>query len=226
LVIYHNTFGDTKGWIKTSTGVLDKGSGKLKRRNLAEGLGLPRQGYMIFKDYSSQLEFIRSCEEIWKNGMYVELGAYQCHAFMDFRFVYDKEWGTICEKLNGAGVSSIHGQWQKMFAKVETVVEEKPAKKKRAAKKPAVKKTVVKAKVSKKTTPKKTAVKTKAVKKAPAATKVVTKTAAKKKAVEKKTVSKPKVSAKKGTTVKSSPKGEELAKKPVEKKKVSKKKEK
>ncbi|MBN8654205.1 MAG: alpha-amylase [Anaerolineae bacterium] len=204
LVIYHNTFGDTKGWIKTSTGVLDKGSGKLKRRTLAEGLALPRQGYVIFKDYSSQLEYIRSCDEIWKNGMYVELGAYQCHAFMDFRFVYDKEWGTICDKLNGAGVSSIHAEWQKMFAKVETAVEEKPAKKKRATKKPVVKKTSVKAKAAKKTTPKKIAAKPKAVKKTTATKKVVKKATAKKpttkaKAVEKKKVNKPKATVKKIT---------------------------
>ncbi|MCC6986604.1 MAG: alpha-amylase, partial [Anaerolineales bacterium] len=117
LVIYHNKYGDTKGWIKTSASVLDKGSGKLVRRSLAEGLNLPRKGYAIFKDYATQLEYIRSCEEIWKSGMYVELGAYQCHAFMEFRFAYDKEWGDICAKLNGAGVPSMQEEWGRMFAK-------------------------------------------------------------------------------------------------------------
>ncbi|MBK6647871.1 MAG: alpha-amylase [Anaerolineales bacterium] len=141
LVIYHNKYGDTKGWIKTSASVLDKGSGKLVRRSLAEGLNLPRKGYAIFKDYATQLEYIRSCEEIWKSGMYVELGAYQCHAFMEFRFAYDKEWGDICAKLNGAGVPSMQEEWGRMFAKVEEVVEEKPVeKKKRAVRKAAVKK--------------------------------------------------------------------------------------
>jgi hypothetical protein len=38
LVIYHNKFADTKGWIKTSAAYIDKSSGKTKRRNLAEGL--------------------------------------------------------------------------------------------------------------------------------------------------------------------------------------------
>jgi glycosidase len=190
LVIYHNVYADTKGWIKTSAAALDKGSGKLKRRNLAEGLGLPRQGYVIFKDYSSQLEYVRSCEEIWNKGMYVELGAYQCHAFMDFRFVYDPEWKTLCDKLNGAGVPSLQEEWRKTFAKEAAVVEEKPAKKKRAARIPIAKKIATKAKATKKTAPKpskktKPAASKKATKK-PVVKKTVSKPASKKKPVSKK----------------------------------------
>ncbi|NOH02306.1 MAG: alpha-amylase [Chloroflexi bacterium] len=143
LIIYHNKFADTKGWIKTSAAALDKATGKLKRKNLAEGLALPREGYVIFKDYASQLEYIRSCREIWEKGLYVELGAYQCHAFMDFRFVGDKEWGEIYRALNGAGVPSMQEEWGRLFAKAEElVVEEQPVKKKRVVRKAAVKKKV------------------------------------------------------------------------------------
>lgn len=160
LVIYHNKFSDTRGWIKTSAACLDKGSGKLIRRELAEGIGLPKVGYVIFKDYATQLEYIRSCREVWDKGLYVELGAYQCHAFMDFRFVGDKEWQTIHDQLNGAGVPSMQEEWRKLVAVVEEPVEEeKPVKKKRITKaktktlkKPAVRKTPIKAKASKKTT--------------------------------------------------------------------------
>lgn len=184
LVIYHNVFADTKGWIKTSSAALDKGSGKFIQRDLAEGIGLPKVGYVIFKDYATQLEYIRSCAEIWEKGMYVELGAYQCHAFMDFRFVYEAEWKTIHDGLNGAGVPSLQAEWKKLFAVEEPVVEEQPAKKKRAVRKPAVNKTPVKAKATKKT----------AVKK---------KTAAAPKAVKK--MSAPKAAAKKPTKAKAKP---------------------
>ncbi len=189
LIIYHNKYGDTKGWIKTSAPALDKSSGKLVRRALAEGLGLPRKGYDIFKDYASQLEYIRSCEEIWKNGMYVELGAYQCHAFMEFRFVYDKEWGEICDQLNGAGIPSMHDEWGRRFGVGDEVVkvEESKTKKVESGKRKEVKakkagrvKTVKKTKVSPK------AVKPK--KKTPAA---------KAKTPATKTTVKPKVTAKK-----------------------------
>ncbi len=166
LVIYHNKFADTRGWIKTSAAYIDKSSGKTKRRNLAEGIGLPRVGHVIFKDYVTQLEYIRSCKEIWDKGMYVELGAYQCHAFMDFRFVGDTEWKTICDQLNGAGVPSMQDEWKKLFAVAEEAsVEDKPAKKKRAVRKAAVKKKPV---------AKKAAAKSKAkVKKAPAKAKTI-----------------------------------------------------
>jgi glycosidase len=195
LVIYHNKFADTKGWIKTAAAALDKRSGKLKQRNLAEGIGLPKAGYVIFKDYATQLEYIRSCRVLWEKGLYVELGAYQCHAFMDFRFVGDKEWQIIHDRLNGAGVPSMQEEWRKLFAaSEEPAAEEKTAEKKRVTRKSAKPKAE-----------KKPAAKTKSVKKAPATKKPVKKsTAAKSKPVAKKTGSTSKVAAskKKTTTAK------------------------
>ncbi len=195
LVVYHNKFADTRGWIKTSAAYIDKSSGKTKRKNLAEGIGLPRVGHVIFKDYVTQLEYIRSCKEIWDKGMYVELGAYQCHAFMDFRFVGDTEWKTICDKLNGAGIPSMQDEWKKLFAVPEVApVEEKPAKKRRAVrkavvkKKPGAKKAVVKAKAKKTPAKAKIIVKKEAPKTKKKVTKPVT---AKKKAVAKKPVTAP-----------------------------------
>jgi len=234
LVIYHNKFADTSGWIKTSAAALDKTSGSLKQRSLAEGLGLPRQGYVIFKDYASQLEYVRSCEELWNKGMYVELGAYQCHAFMDFRFVYEKEWQTIHDELNGAGVQSMQEEWRRRFAVTEEpVAEEKPAKKKRVlrkktsvakakAKKPAAKKTPTKTK----TTLKPKAVKKETAKKKSAPTKAVKPKTAVKKPVASKSKAVPlkkPVATKKKSAVSSKADGnhkQAAVKKPASKKKV------
>lgn len=195
LVVYHNKFADTKGWIKTSAAALDKGSGKFVQRDLAEGIGLPKVGHVIFKDYATQLEYIRSCKELWEKGMYVELGAYQCHAFMDFRFVGDKEWQIIHDQLNGAGVPSMQDEWRKLFTSVvEPVSVEKPPKNKRVIKPKAAKKATAKAKAVKKPMVKKapakakTSTKTKAVKKESAAKKL-TRSTTKKPVVSKKTVS-------------------------------------
>ncbi|MDP1715356.1 MAG: alpha-amylase family glycosyl hydrolase [Anaerolineales bacterium] len=140
LVIYHNKFANTRGWIKTSAAFIDKSSRKTLRKNIAEGLGLPRVGYVIFKDYVAQLEYIRSCEEIWDKGMYIELGAYQCHVFMDFRFVENGDWRLVCEAQNGAGVQSMQAKWMELFSTIEeTKVEEKSPVKKRAVRKVATK---------------------------------------------------------------------------------------
>ena len=53
------------------------------------------EGYVIFKDYVTHLEYIRSCEELWGKGLYVEAGAYQHHVFMDWRFVWDENGGFM-----------------------------------------------------------------------------------------------------------------------------------
>ncbi|MDH3436336.1 MAG: alpha-amylase family glycosyl hydrolase [Betaproteobacteria bacterium] len=149
LILYHNRFADTKGWIKTSAAYLDKGTGDLRQKSLAEGLSLPFKGYVIFKDFVTHLEYIRSCEELWQKGMYVELHAYQHHVFMDWRFVDDEKWVAVHDALNGAGVESIQGKCEEMFGvkkeevvEVVEVVEEVKVKKrgkKRVAKMPAKK---------------------------------------------------------------------------------------
>jgi len=149
---YHR-FADTRGWIKTSAAYLDKATGDLRQKSLAEGLSLPFEGYVIFRDYVTHLEFIRSCEELWQKGMYLELGAYQHHVFMDWRFVDDERWQAIPDALNGAGVESMQRKWEEMFGGKEEVVEEVKVKKPRrkaVAKKPVAKKSTGKKSASSK----------------------------------------------------------------------------
>jgi glycosidase len=199
LVIYHNKFADTRGWIKTSAAYLE--NGHLRQTSLADGLGLPQDGYVLFRDFVTDLEYIRSCREVREQGLYVELGAYKCHTFLDFRFVDGDQWREIYLALHGAGLASLRGRYDEMFGVKEEatpeVVEEKVATpkakkavaKKTTAKKPAAKKTAV---VTKKALVKKSASKkdtaTKTVAKKPAKKKTTTvKKAAKKVATVKKT---------------------------------------
>jgi len=157
LVLYHNRFADTGGWIKTSAAYLDKGTGDLHQKSLAEALGLPFEGYVIFKDYVTHLEYIRSCEELWGKGMYVELHAYQHHVFMDWRFVDDEKWAEVHNALNGAGVESVQAKWDEIFGEREDDVLEEKSEKKKPARKSVKKKTVSITKASMKTTKKSTA---------------------------------------------------------------------
>jgi len=181
LILYHNRFADTRGWIKTSAAYLDKGTGDLRRKSLAKGLSLPLEGYVIFKDFVTHLEYIRSCEELWQKGMYVELHAYQHHAFMDWRFVAGEKWVTVHNVLNGAGVESIQGKCEELFGvkKEEMVegVEEVKTKKRgkrgvaktpvKRTKKSATKKSSATAKTVAKSLVKRTAVVKKTTKKKP-----------------------------------------------------------
>ncbi|MFQ5587104.1 MAG: alpha-amylase, partial [Thermodesulfobacteriota bacterium] len=113
LVVYHNRFASTSGWIRTSAGFSVKtGSGDERRmvqKNLSEGLGLngAENRFTIFRDHVTGLEYIRSSRELLDRGLYVELGAYKHQVFLDFREVEDNEWhhyAHLAAFLNGRGV--------------------------------------------------------------------------------------------------------------------------
>jgi glycosidase len=151
LVIYHNRYADTRGWIKVSAAALDKNSGQLVQKTLGEALDLPREGYAIFRDYTSHLEFIRPCAEIWERGIYAELAAYHCYVFMDWWFVDGEQWAEVHRALNGAGVDSVQAKYDELFAvKEEEVVEEVKVKKPRKKAAPKTKESAKKTSATKK----------------------------------------------------------------------------
>ncbi len=115
LVVYHNKFADARGWIRSSVAYLEKmahGERVLTQKNLGQGLGLrdDENYFCIFRDRVTGLEYIRSSRELCQAGLYVELGAYRYHVFLDFREVRDNEWhqyAHLTAYLNGRGVPSI-----------------------------------------------------------------------------------------------------------------------
>ena len=149
VVVYHNKYAETRGWLKTSAAYMDKASGNLVQKTLSEGLGLPGEGYAIFKDYVNGLEYIRSCQELIGNGLFVLLGGYQCHVFLDWRFVVGEQWKEVCKTLNGAGVQSMQARFEEMFVvkeepRGETVEKKKKEIKKRNTRKPPEKSVIEK----------------------------------------------------------------------------------
>lgn len=115
LILFHNAFASTAGWIKSSCAVLRKnpeGGTSLVQTNLGESLEFKGDGrhYYTFRDYGSGLSYIRNGRDLCEQGLYVEMGAYEYHAFIDFEEIYDDDygtWGQLCYRLNGAGVHSI-----------------------------------------------------------------------------------------------------------------------
>lgn len=113
LVVYHNKFAETKGFIKNSVGFAVKiGEEKeIIQKSLSEGIFLPGEDYCVFKDYITGLEYIRRNNELTEKGLYVELHAYQAAVYMDFRIVKDDEYfhyAQLYDLLAGRGVPSIH----------------------------------------------------------------------------------------------------------------------
>jgi hypothetical protein len=141
LIVYHNKYAETRGWIKSSVGYMDKSSGLMRQSSLAEGLGLRagERDFVIFRDVNGGLEYIRPSRGLLENGLYVELGAYKCHAFVDFREVTDVDgkWQAVSQALNGAGYWSMQARWDEMFAPkpLEAALPEKPKRVRKPAKK-------------------------------------------------------------------------------------------
>lgn len=115
LVIYHNKYEHTAGWILDSTPFsieLDNGTRELRQTSLAVALDIDNkpENYLIFRDLSRNLEFIRSATDISQNGLFASLGEYQFHVFVDFiqqTDTADNKWSRLCKHLNGQGVSSL-----------------------------------------------------------------------------------------------------------------------
>lgn len=112
LVLYHNKFGDTSGWVRTSAAYMDKEQGELRFVDLREGLDLPsaQDRFVIFRDLITGMEYIRSCTEIAQRGLYVQLDAYRAHVFLDFRVITDESqqsWQRVHDQLKGRGIADI-----------------------------------------------------------------------------------------------------------------------
>ncbi|HWQ14231.1 MAG TPA: alpha-amylase family glycosyl hydrolase, partial [Roseiflexaceae bacterium] len=123
LVVYHNRFATARGWVRTSAAFAVKtGQGDEKvlvQRSLAEGLGLRggHEDYAIFRDHTGGLEYIRNSRELAEMGLYVELEAYKCHVFLDWREVHDVDgrYRNIAAYLAGRGVPSVEEALRETF---------------------------------------------------------------------------------------------------------------
>ena len=110
LVFYHNKFDKTAGWIHTSAAYLD--NNQLVQKTLGEGLNIERRSdlFICFRDFITGLEYIRSSEEIWNKGIYIELEAFKYQVYVDFREVQHtayRPYYDLAVHLNGGGVPSI-----------------------------------------------------------------------------------------------------------------------
>lgn len=115
LVVYHNRFADTAGWIDSAAPMLEPWRGESQvpvHYRLGESLGLTDSegSFVVFRDLISGLEYIRPSREIRDRGLFVQLGAYQLHVFWQLREVCDEEdraWMPLVEHLQGRGVDDV-----------------------------------------------------------------------------------------------------------------------
>jgi len=126
LIIYNNSYTACKGTINYSSNKINS-SGELSNRKLSDALGMRREPsfYYIYRDCSTNLEYIRSAHDVFNSGLYVVLGGYQYNAFLEFREVYDHTgaYFKLTNFLHGRGVLSIESAKNELhLAEVHTAL--------------------------------------------------------------------------------------------------------
>jgi hypothetical protein len=112
LVLYNNRYATTRGTIDNSAAYADKQSGHLRQRRLKEGLSLRADPALVFayRDSLTGLEYLRRSVNLAEHGLTVELHAYQCHVFLDWRELRstaEQPWDRLCDNLAGRGVPNL-----------------------------------------------------------------------------------------------------------------------
>ena len=119
IILYNNSYGSTEGTIHMSVGSMDKGSGELRQRSLADGLGLhwDDAALLAYRDTARGLQYLRRSSDIFGHGMTFSLRGYQYVVLMNWRELHSSEewpWDRLCEELNGAGVPNLDEALMKM----------------------------------------------------------------------------------------------------------------
>jgi glycosidase len=122
LVLYNNSYTSTGGYIKTSSRKL-AGTGKSRQTahiELTAALGLSRnsKAFVIFRDFSSGLQFIRPLKQLFDEGFRIHLNGYEYHVFHEFRVVLpdaNHDYARLYDFLGYRGVPDVQTALKELF---------------------------------------------------------------------------------------------------------------
>ncbi|HLP17635.1 MAG TPA: alpha-amylase family glycosyl hydrolase [Bacteroidota bacterium] len=127
VIFYHNKYEETSGWIRYSLPKNEAGetAGSTSTKTIGDALSFNggERMYYIFRDYKSNLEYIRSGREIHDHGIYSHLRAFEYCIFLDFQEVYDAtgEYERLAGYLGGRGTPNMQSALKEM--KLRTVAD-------------------------------------------------------------------------------------------------------
>jgi glycosidase len=111
LVVYHNKYKETRGWVRTSVGFLSE-NGAIVLTTLVEALQLSRKPEVltVLRDQIHGLDYLYRNDDLAERGLPLHLQAFEYRVFWDIREVADaprRPWAGLERELNGRGVPSI-----------------------------------------------------------------------------------------------------------------------
>ena len=119
VIVYNNAYSSTAGTLHHSAASIEKGSGEMKERSLAEGLALEDAGgrVVVYRDAVSGLEYLRRTSDVVSRGLSLPLRGYQYAVLLDWRELQsttEKPWDVLADALGGSGVPSVEGALQQL----------------------------------------------------------------------------------------------------------------
>ncbi|MCU1323357.1 MAG: alpha amylase catalytic region [Acidobacteriaceae bacterium] len=112
VILYNNTYASTSGTIHISAASVDKGSGVLRQRSLAEALALSGgdDRFVAYRDSRTGLEYLQRGSDLVERGLHVNLNGYQYIVLLDWREVQstaERPWFAVWQSLHGGGIYSL-----------------------------------------------------------------------------------------------------------------------
>ncbi len=112
IILYNNSYGSTYGTMHISVGFLEKQTGMLQQKSLADGLRLPSDESTIigYRDSILGLEYLRRASAFRNHGLTLDLRGYQHVVLLDWlelRPSSSEPWDRLCDALHGSGVHSV-----------------------------------------------------------------------------------------------------------------------
>ena len=112
LIAYNNTIHSTRGTVHVSAASMNKWTGDLWQRSIADALALPRgdEFFLAWRDTATGLEYIRRANDLVNSGLTLDLRGYQYAVLLNWRELRasaSQPWGELCDGLGGAGVHNL-----------------------------------------------------------------------------------------------------------------------
>lgn len=113
LIVYNNSYERTSGRLRMAA-PFNTGSAEnphLVRRSLVEALDLDTSpgSWHVFRDHLDGCEYLRTGEELERDGLHLPLHGYQARALVDWRHVRDTDgsWSRLAAQLRGGGTPDL-----------------------------------------------------------------------------------------------------------------------